>query len=142
MWIPRITYNPFDTGTVFTFSLPQGLWGQSSKKIGGADESASGIKASYEIRQDRKATTTLRFTDAEFDAVMSMLEFLQRGGIFRFAFNKDLAPLYQYDVRLDEPTFDDDVAPTRDDYGAVWEQAITFRTANGSRIAVPFYEGA
>jgi hypothetical protein len=136
MWIPRVRYNLTEE---WVGLHPMKLWQQPAKQEGGSEESASGVIASYVTRIDRMAMVTLRFEDSEYDAVMTMIEQVQQGRIFTFAFDVTRAPLYEYDVRCIDPKVGDEFDPTRDEYNEVWHQTMKIRTANGSRIVVPFY---
>lgn len=76
---PRWVYND-GSAVDYTMALEQRPWDFESLGVGGSDETATGIPASYEIRRDYSLHLTLRFRESEWPNVERLVRHLQRSG--------------------------------------------------------------
>lgn len=129
---PRIVYNAI----TLNLSLPLVPWGLTKRDHGGFGEAGSGVTASYLQRRDHLLTTTIRFTEDEYEAVLNWLDWAMENAGTSFVFRlNQLDAATEYDVFLVNPHIGEDVKPVRTpNYIGAWQLEITLRTSAGGRF--------
>lgn len=130
MMIPTIVYSD----TELELTEPQKLWTPMARPVGGSATSDAGVLEAFTLRRDQLCKCEIRFTEAQWEAVDTWLEWAQNGGVFTFYFDKSNVDS-SYECYLDSPTpGDGEVSPSRDSYSGIYTLSITIRTTNGTRF--------
>jgi hypothetical protein len=109
MALPRIPRFEYDTGpTVFQPSIPQRAWNRVISGVRGSLLSATGVGASYSIRDDHLLELTVRYLESEEPAFLAMVNFLMAWPNSGVIYPDSLDLLTFYDFQLRAPTFNDD----------------------------------
>ena len=117
MHYPRFTYtNDSAVGVDFTLDTPCYAWIPGSEGVGGREFSAGRVPASYEVRRDHTLRLTLRFTEAEWTAIRTMLEHGGRGTLITVYLDGTSRPCY-----LLLPALGERVEPRRADFPGLYE---------------------
>lgn len=142
-WIPRFVYGFEPFITTFDFSLPQKWWtGEEGIRAGNEVTTASGTMALNWMGYDFAVAVVLRFTDDEYFDVMTLFEWMQRNRAkgFTFRFDKDRVAT-EYEMYLEAPDVKSRFVPARNTQDpSVWEQQLTFRSKDGTRIHVGVFQ--
>ncbi len=130
---PKVVYGA-DT---LPFELSQKPWTPSSRMIGGGDRSSARVPETFEIRRDYLLEVRLRFPEGAWQAVSEWLEYGQRGGVFDFYPDQDIAT--SYPCYLEKPGVGDEIAPNRSNEPSTFEISVTLLTTNGTQIAPEYF---
>lgn len=132
---PRFVYGPGPT----TLDLEQRLasWGPVRATEGERNVSAAGIPTSYRIRKDNVARVTIVFSDAEWPAVDTFLDWATGPNRpFTFYFDQTDGTT-AYTVWLDSPEEGQRVVPRQAPTGEHWELELEIRRTTPGVIHVP-----
>ncbi len=134
---PRISYGT--TPTVFDFTIAQRPWAVSERSVGGSGRAASGTPETYIIRREFLIGLTLRFYESQWAGVAAWLAWCHDNASGPFTFYPDRASLgTSYQMYLEHPDVNDDVAPVRGEYPGTYELPVTLRSSNSTRFATAY----
>jgi hypothetical protein len=134
MNLPRKPRFEFDSGpTVFVPSIPQRHWTPIEQEIGSAEISATGIGASYIVREDYLLETIVRYLDDEWPSLSAMIRYAKRwpNTVTLFPDSDDLSTFFE--MQLWTPRAgESEVRGTRDrEYDEAWEITLVWRRIDG-----------
>lgn len=132
---PHFTYN---SGATLALTLPANAWTPAVRSVGGTDVATSGLRESFTLRRDRLLNVQLRFTEAEWTAVQTWLEWAQDHPATAFDFRPDGAGTTAHSVYLDAPQIGEDTTPEPDAYPGALVLPVVLRRASGT-WALPYY---
>lgn len=125
-WRPRFVYGATTLNLLLPMRPPLPLEGS----FGGVDWSAASVPSGYTIHEFSDLQVRLRFTEAEWPSVRSMIRACQDGA--SFTFRPDQSVVTSYTCYLVSPVAGEDIRPLRGDDPGTYELTIVLRTATGA----------
>lgn len=140
---PLYTYGFSGSEVELLLSLPQTWWTpEEGIALGHESISAAGIPISEWMRYDQAVLQRIRFTDDEYVAVMTMVEWIMRRKhvpvVMRLEYNNAAT---EYEVYLESPSKTNRAVPTRDTNDpSVWLLNLLWRSTDGTRIHLGVFD--
>lgn len=139
---PRWVYTDSVGAVDYTMSLEQRPWDPESGSVGGSDETATGIPASFEILRRPLLHLTLRFPESEWASVERLVRHLQRSGSATMYPDQSVAGT-SHAVYGESPKMGEGIRPRRGDEPSTLELDVTVRrTTSGIFTDEYFGSGA
>jgi hypothetical protein len=132
----------FVAGTTdLTLDIPFRPHTPDSIPVGGARTSATGVTASYIVREDEVVTVTFRVWEEEYVAFRNVLRWGQRAETITWY--PDALEPESYVVWLDAPRVGERFGVVRDtEFGPVYEITCEFRSATGVPFDIRYFREA
>lgn len=140
---PEFTYGYVGSETTLLFSLPQLFWSpEEGIALGNESISAAGLPISEWMRYDQAVAMRVRFTDAEYVSVMTMVEWCWRRKHVPLTIRLEYDNFQtEYSVYMEKPAVGSRAVPTRDPSDqSVWQLDFIFRSVDGTRIHLGIYD--
>lgn len=142
-FVPQFTYGYEGDETVLALSLPQRLWEpEEGVNLGHEAIAVGGQPIGEWMRYDHAVAMVIRFTDSEYDDVLTFIEFSLRNKHRPIALVLEQGNVAgQYSVYMEKPDANARVSPRRStETPWVWELELLFRTVDGERVHLPLLD--